>query len=332
MSTFSEEPGAGLAASLLGLIVIVISGVGFYLVIEKRMNSSSATLTLSRELIAGQQDLERLRLQHDHIKDRYERTLRERTKIATQLATLPDIDKILLQARRLNEELDSLNHTIGIIDREFIAYRRNYLLVAWNQAVGESLGDLTMPGGRIYRNAVIRSVDWDGIDIRHEDGGARIPARELEAQLRDRLRLDERPATNRIAHESSVVFEMKPPGGKVANSGMSRREVKSGDSLREAVRHPLRTEAEVLKLRDDVLRWQALVRQLSSEHAAAVANAGGRSGRRSAPGSLETWDARAARLGGELERARAELSSARAILRNISPNDPLTHSIHEERK
>ena len=41
------------------------------------------------------------------------------------------------------------------------------------------------------------------------------------------------------------------------------------------------------------------------------------------PGSLETWEARATRLAKDLERARLELTTSRAALLRIAPNDPL---------
>ena len=44
---------------------------------------------------------------------------------------------------------------------------------------------------------------------------------------------------------------------------------------------------------------------------------------RSVPGSLETWQSRANKLKVDLEKARQELSAAKALLGDISPGDRL---------
>lgn len=68
--------------------------------------------------------------------------------------------------------------------------------------------------------------------------------------------------------------------------------------------------------------WQAKVAQLTT--AATEAQAKVAIGRQvSVPGSLETWQDRSAGLAGELAKARGELAAARAVLRALSPDDPV---------
>jgi multidrug resistance efflux pump len=80
--------------------------------------------------------------------------------------------------------------------------------------------------------------------------------------------------------------------------------------------------ARIEVLRGKVIGWKSKISRLSSDRnqAQSAASYGSQS---SVPGSLETWQARAARLGAELAKARAEHAAAKAALAAVAPNDPL---------
>ena len=76
------------------------------------------------------------------------------------------------------------------------------------------------------------------------------------------------------------------------------------------------------RLRAAVLFWKGKVSSLQTEYREANYNkTHGKS--RSAPGSLESWDSKAARLQVELSRTRVSLQLAIAKLAEASPSDPL---------
>ena len=71
-----------------------------------------------------------------------------------------------------------------------------------------------------------------------------------------------------------------------------------------------------------VIGWKSKVTKLRSERSLALSNSG-YGNQTSVPGSLETWGAKAARLGNELARANSELAVAKANLAALAPDDPL---------
>jgi hypothetical protein len=78
----------------------------------------------------------------------------------------------------------------------------------------------------------------------------------------------------------------------------------------------------VAALRRLVIGWKSKVSKLRYERSVALSNSG-YGGQTSVPGSLETWGAKAERLGNELVRAQSELVVAKSNLAAVAPGDPL---------
>ncbi|HSP44199.1 MAG TPA: hypothetical protein VLO11_15090 [Luteolibacter sp.] len=189
MSMLSDDPGAGLATSLLGIVVLVMTGIGFSVVVEKRMRSSKAGSVLQRELQAGEHQLAGLKARHDRLQQRLLNDSPARIRGAEALAALPEPDTLAARAAQARARLATLKRGIPELEREFAQYRADCQRHAWGRAVGESLGDFHLPGGRVYHEAVIRQITDEGILIRHRHGSARIPTRDLDERWRDRLQL-----------------------------------------------------------------------------------------------------------------------------------------------
>ena len=200
------------------------------------------------------------------------------------------------------------------MEKAFSAYRLQYRDAAWTDAVGESIGVLRVRGGRDLRNATITRVTEVGLEIRHDEGLARVQAPDLPAELRARFQWDEVNRAKALAdeirqHEAvAKVGEAAPAPQAVAVTGR-RVETNSPDP------------GEVLRLRNAVELWQTRVRNLRAEHATALYNTTRDS--KSVPGTLETWSARGNRLGSDLAKARAALAVARGKLAEAAPTDPL---------
>ena len=186
----SDDPGAGLAASLLGIVILVMTGIGFSMVVEKRMRSSKAGSVLQRELQAGEQQLAGLKARRDHLQRRLLDDRPARIRAAEALAALPEPQALAVRANQARARLESLKRGIPELEREFAQYRVDCRRHAWSRAMGESLGEFHLPGGRVYHDAVIRQVTGEGILIRHRHGIARIPKRDLDEPMRDRLQLE----------------------------------------------------------------------------------------------------------------------------------------------
>lgn len=76
---------------------------------------------------------------------------------------------------------------IAAMEQEFSRYRKGYRDQARAGAIGQSLGNLTIRGGREYRQAVITRVTGEGLEIRHENGLARLQAEDLAPALQERF-------------------------------------------------------------------------------------------------------------------------------------------------
>ncbi len=189
MAIFNDDPGAGLAASLLGLVVLVMTGIGLSMVVEKRMRSSKTDSVFRNDLQAGDRQLGGLEEHHDRLQQRLFNDMPVRVRAVEELAALTEPQTLATRAAQARARLETLKREITGLERDFEKYRTDYRNHAWNRAVGESLGELTLPGGRVYHDAVIRQVTDEGIVIRHQHGSARIPAQDLDERWRDRLQL-----------------------------------------------------------------------------------------------------------------------------------------------
>jgi hypothetical protein len=187
--------------------------------------------------------------------------------------------------------------------------------------VGQSLGNLSLRGGREYRQAVISRVTDVGLEIRHEHGIARIQAPDLDASMQDRFQWNDEERRARLAAEKADHDSIAPPPAPedepVAKIKRPSPSTKKTDSSKDEV-----DPDELSMLRSNVIAWKSKVVQLDADRSQAISSAsyGGQS---SVPGSLETWQAKASRLGGELARARAKLAEAKAALMVVSPDDSL---------
>jgi hypothetical protein len=275
--------------------------------VDKRINASEETGTIVRDLKAGDEEVEHWRARLESLGKQWETLAPARTRAKAELASLADPAALAARVHQCRAQLEFLKNATIALEREFTDYRNKYRDFAWRKAVGEQIGDLTLPGGRTYHNAVVRGVTAQGIDIRHDSGGARIDVRDMDAAWRDRLQFDTLP--QEIPKPTNAAPRQPP------------RTVPAAPTKPAATD----TEAEELlqKTREAVIRSQAKVSRLSREYSTARSNAGSYGGPRSAPGSLETWEARANRLAKDLERARLELTTARAALVRIAPADPL---------
>lgn len=313
----SADANPGVLYFLVGMVILVMAGVGLSLVLDKRMKASSGGGELKREIAEAEQELRDLKLEHET------GSLRLAEEGVILLANAAAHDewggrvKLVLQRRALlGEKLEVLKAEIPLLEDTFTSYRADYRRRTWAAASGEKIGALAIRGGRDYVDAQIIRVTEAGLEIRHADGMARVQAPDLDRPWQDRFQWSDEERRRLLQVELEYAMP-KERSGKISDG--AARFPRSNPAAADKSQ----PEAEGLKLlRLHVSTWRARVFQLTSEQRDAVSRASYGS-QASVPASLETWKARAVRLGKELGRAQVQLAGARARLSSVAPNDPL---------
>ncbi|MGL5017486.1 MAG: hypothetical protein ACRDBP_05095 [Luteolibacter sp.] len=319
----SADDHPGLFSFMVGMIVIVMAGVALSLVVDRRLSFSSGKMRNQRELTLERAELEGL------VASREERSRlleSQSAKSQTETKVFEAISGKLnaLQQRRevLDQARGQLKGAITRLEDDFSTFRVRYRQGTWSRAPGEKLGNLVLANGREYRDAVITRVTDVGLEIRHADGIARIQAPELDRKIQDRFQWndEERRRTLKDEHKNlqsipETVVEKDTPDTSAFSESAARGSSRSQPGM----------DSDAIKLselRRLVVAWKSKVNQLEADRSEALSNSGF-GNRTSVPGSLETWSAKAARLGNELARANSALAIAKSDLAVVAPGDPL---------
>ena len=210
----SNDDHPGLFTFLVGLIVIVFVGVGLSMLVDRRFKYSKKASVTAREVDAVGLELERLERQWREASDQLSKVAPERQRILDASETAREaFENRKPRIAELMESSGKIQVSIKDLESEFADYREKYRSSARAAAEGEELGDLSIPGGRIYQDAVITRVTDVGLEIRHKDGFARVQAPDLDRKLRDRFqwddekrraKLDEEIANRRLLSQKTV--------------------------------------------------------------------------------------------------------------------------------
>ncbi|MES2660755.1 MAG: hypothetical protein V4689_19170 [Verrucomicrobiota bacterium] len=322
----SPEDHPGIFYFLVGIVVIVLTAVGLSMMIDKRFKFSTGVGEIKRDIAAASAELSELRASHDlRLATLAEEKSKREPASAGRQETLAKHAALAQRKTELSASRENLRAAISAMELAFSEYRAGYRRRTWTKAVGEEVGNLSIRGGKEYRQVAITKVTDVGLEIRHEHGIARIQAPDLDTQWQERFQWNDEERRVRLKEESASIEGTPVVAGDEA-SEVSRKKV-------AVVVAPPKTarvkkvadpeQAEKLKsLRTQYIGWKSKVSRLKNDQAEASSNAG-YGGQSSVPGSLETWKSKAARLSRELSRARIELSKAKARLAADSPADPL---------
>lgn len=308
-----------------GMVVLVMTAVGLSMVMDRKMKSSSGNSSIQREIKSAQEDLEHLRVFHD---ERSQLLTSSGSQLVSGSALRTEIRRksellgkrqVELEARR-----EALISTIPKLESAFSGYRAEYRRQTWAKAVGEKLGTFAIRGGREYHDAVITRITDVGIEIRHKDGIARVQAPDLDQKFQDRFQWSDEERRARLKEEldnhEKIAQAAKPVEDSPIEPVVSRESVPTKADI---------DQAKLDHLRAQVIAWKGRVSRLQTEKSDAQAQAS-YGGQNSVSGSLETWKSKAARIGAELAKARAELSVAKSRLTLVSPNDLLLRQTPQE--
>jgi hypothetical protein len=316
----SAEEHPGIFYFMVGMIVLVMSGVGLSLLVDRRLKSSSGFSEAQRDVAMAEEELGSLRNYHA---ERSKLLESYGTRLSNGISGKNELREQLSTLRQHRSELDARRNRLQIeipsLQEEFSRYRAEYRRQIWAAATGEKLGTLTIRGGRQYFDAVITRVSDVGIEIRHKDGIARVQAPDLDGKWQDRFQWsdeDRRARLNEeLANHESIAAEPVPEKIPVADPLPIKRQ----DPAK-----PAETEADAAKWRTQIIAWRSNISRLTRERVEAQSQ--GNIPQSSVTGSLETWRAKSARLSGEIAKARTALSIAKSRLAQISPSDPLLRS------
>jgi hypothetical protein len=327
----SADDHPGIFMFLVGMIVIVMAAVGLSIVADKYQSSSRGGAEIHREISANATEISGLSARTD-----------EKSRL------LADSGSQLLAAEKTHEEFSArlestrqrqamlevagnqLRAAIATLEEDFARYRTDYRRKTWAGAVGESLGTLTIRDGRDYQDATITRVTDVGLEIRHKDGIARIQAPDLGHELQDRFQWSDEERRTRLKEELEL---HDPEPAEHAGEDSKTPEVAGATVPPVINRQPAIDAAEkaekLRQARQQVIGWRGKVALLRGESRIASSRASYGS-QTSVPGSLETWSAKAARLGRELAHAQAGLAIAKSKLAEISPGDSVLREPRRE--
>lgn len=323
----SNDDHPGLFTFMVGMIVLVFAGVGLSIMVDKRLKSSTAVIGIQDEIGENIQKLDELKSVYDsrvRMLADSEASLRTGSQAHGELA--PQMESMRKRQADLEKTRDQLRVTVQSLEEGFSSYRTEFRRKTWARAIGEKLGNLTIHGEREYRDVTITRVTEVGLEIRHENGLARIQAPDLSQELQNRFQWSENERQHHLINEQEMQRRQsgEPPVENVAAD--SSRVVPSPKTRNlDKTRSPV-DEEKLKLLRRQVSAWQLKITQLESEKREASSHAAYDKQHPSVQGSLETWEAKQARMVHELTIARTALANVRLELAQISPGDAVLRS------
>jgi hypothetical protein len=317
----SSDEHPGIFTFLVGMIVLVMAAVGLSILMDKRFEFSNGMGALQRDVRQEATELAELKTDYEYNAARLAASAPKlQADFQAQKDTAGRISALRQRKELLMRNRADLQASVTSLDRKFADYRGVYRRKVWSAAVGEKLGDLTLQSGKVYVNAIISRVTDVGLEIQHESGIARIQGPDLDQKLQDRFQWDDDERTSRLKQENDIQ-NSKPEdvaGADAAPAPVMPSRVNGKPVVSSKV--AVVDEEKLRLLRRQVSGWKLKVGTLSNDREEASSRSGSRT---SVPGSLETWEARAARLGRELAKARTELQVSKSQLADVSPRDPL---------
>ncbi len=320
----SNDEQSGAMWLLAGLIVLVFAGVFLSLLADKRFSFSNGRKSAAIQYQEDGQRLESLRTRVAEARADWESRCVPLLGQDDALERLrAEAGRLAGRADRLRERRELLETGIEEAEEAFRTYRSRYRAQVWAEATGEEIAEFHAPGGKIYKNAVIRRVSATGLEIRHEEGNSRFLPSELDETWNERFQWDEAEMEAHLKAENERDRRHHEAGRRKKPRPAPEVAAKPRKAPRREQPRPEEAERQRIEmLRQAVIEARERLSQVESEVMRARAEARSSKGR-SVPGSLETWEQRAARLEASSIKLRAQYFSARGKLAAIAPGDAL---------
>jgi predicted nucleic acid-binding Zn-ribbon protein len=318
---------SGIVGFLVGLVVLVFVGIGFSLVVDKRLKFSSGKADVEQALTEEKLQLEALRRQTEVVRKDYEEKARPLMDQPAELEKLKlAVSSSVQRLAELRDQQVALKDAVEAEALSFAEYRATFRKKARQAAAGEKLPQLEVVGGKIYRDVTIRRVTRDGIEAAHSQGVSTLKPEDLGDSWQQRFQWD--------AEESAEVVNAgrvptDPSGKPVEKQVPGRKQSEKEEQVPVISPEKLakqEMEKKLSSLRRDVTEAKRHLENAEAEVSRARTNSLTNRGK-SVPGSLETWDERITRLEGGAEIFRARYLAARGKLAAENPEDPMLREI-----
>ncbi|RYD41060.1 MAG: hypothetical protein EOP85_13280, partial [Verrucomicrobiaceae bacterium] len=263
-----SDENSGVFTFLAGMIVLVLVAVGFSLLVDKRFKFSTGIGELRKEIEADAAELGELTSRHERLTRELTDLSSTRVKAADEHAEITrDLKELARSIQLLGDQKAEMESSVAAIESDFSNYRADYRGKIWARAVGESLGDLTLPGGRAYKSSTITKVTDVGLEIRHEHGIARIQAPDLSQSLQERFQWNDEERRVRLKEEAR--FHRKFGEAAAEKDGAKGNALATGslqqvNAEKSAEDRAARRE-KLVSLRQQVKGWKTRVKKLASE-------------------------------------------------------------------
>ena len=181
------EDRFGIFTFLTGMIVLIGAAVGLSLLVEKRSTFTEGRNGLKEAIAMNHEDLVCLKEDLAAASARWQAgkgRIDQGRRLAAANALVNDAPA---KISALSAHRDGLTADVSQINANFVKYQTDYCNRIWGSAIGEKLGSLRTLSGREYLNVMITRVSSSGLEIRHENGIARIQESDLGSEWQDRF-------------------------------------------------------------------------------------------------------------------------------------------------
>jgi hypothetical protein len=187
------ENGSSMPGFLSGLTLLILTGVGMSILVQRRFHSSDGNQELREQIEARELEIGGLRSWRTRLENQFDAEGRGALTKAKELRDAETaireksarLSKLRLTADGLREECDTLAAS-------FDRYRTAYRTRIRQAAAGEKIGVLKLANGRQFTGASIVRVTDGAMEIVHDAGQARISSKDLAPPWSSRFQWDER--------------------------------------------------------------------------------------------------------------------------------------------
>lgn len=300
---------SGIIWSLAGLTILTLSGVFLSILLDKKHGSSRARNNVHATIAANEREISTL---GEELTSLNNRLISSKKRASSNSAATNSkgnlISQLVSSIGELRSRKAEISLTIPELRQEFDRYRLQYREQAWANAGGEKVESILLKAGRHFERVTITRVTPVGLEISHRHGNARIDAKDLSREFRDRFQWDDEEREKAIEAERNNRERIAQQAREVHQGPGSRVESPSGSDMEK-------TRSDVRLLQTKVLQLRMAIQ--TAEVESRYAN------NRSVPGSLRTWAEQANILKADLIRTEAHMARAKEKLRALQPNDPL---------
>ena len=342
---FATDDNAGVLGMLVGLIVVVFVALGLSLLVTKEVSlpgSANNQLRAANDHLRAQ--INRLEIRIDAQKRLNEKAAKHRE----QVKLVDDLEKQIASA---NEEISILNKlivskesAIKLLSEGKETHRLKYREHVRAEAHGETCDVITTRLGKKYEDVRITKVSPLGISISHRHGAARLGYNEMPEEWRKRLMYSAvEMAQAKLAEEKRQIAARKA----IAKRVQKIRKVEKNASIERKIVNLRRQIASVsMKLSTARVEARLARNKVSYQRSLRLSRSYSRpsyryyntrtgtyyrtyyrpryritlNGSKSVPGSLETWEQRAARYERASSRYAAQLQNLRSELIALDPS------------